>query len=880
MNEHPMKQSPVTPEIKPHKGISPLWILPILTILLAGWLVARAIHDSGERIQIYFSNAQGLVAGRTTIRYQGLEVGMVREIKLAPELDRIYVEADIYPNATRLLSDSTRFWLVKPTASLSGVSGLDALVSGNYIAIHPGNENEAEEEPPSVFYALDNAPSDLVSNGGLIISLQANDLGGLSIGSQIFYKKIPVGEVFSYQLDESAQSVLIQTSIKEEYRHLITSKSRFWNVSGVGTSLGFDGIDVHLESLSAMIGGAIAVDSPDGGEPVAQHSQFKLYKDLKTAGRGIPITITLPDENGINPSGTSIMYRGIEIGQVTHLQLSDDHAQILAHAAIQPSFSNLLTHGSQFILQETNLSLSGIENLPNLVKGNYLTLVPGDGERTRHFTALRKADYQKLQSHTIELALIAESAYGLSEGAPLLFRGVKIGSIKAIVLTEKQVEFQLTLDQQYESLIRSQNRFYVTSSVRAELNASAINVTLSPVKQLITGSISFISEGDKKIQPQYSLYANQSLAELAQYQQSGSQTLYLSAQTHPPVQAGSPLLYRNLMVGKVERFSLKPSGVEIAVNIDNQYRHLISDDTVFWNQSGVEINASLAGIQVQAGPLQSLLQGGIAFDRLPGIENRNGQFWKLYDSYQQAEKFGEAITLFAKTNSGIIQGTPIKYQGVQVGEVTKVLPSFTEPQVTFSARIQPEYAPFITRSNSVFWVAEAKVGLNGITNLDNLLTKTIEVKPGEGKTTHTFTLAEQPYHPEGVRFSLQSEEKGSISVDTPVLYRGMEVGRVTDIQLGAFADRVISTIEIAPQYAYLIRKNTVFWNTSGVDVSIGLSGANIKSGTFDSLVRGGIAFSTPEQKQLQAPAQSGDAFYLHPSAQDSWKHWKTAIPQP
>ncbi|NMT18557.1 MCE family protein, partial [Vibrio parahaemolyticus] len=89
--------------------ISPLWILPILTMLLAGWLVAKAIHDAGQRVQIYFSDAQGLIAGRTTIRYQGLEVGMVRDINLAEDLSNIYVDADIYPEATKLLNQNTRF---------------------------------------------------------------------------------------------------------------------------------------------------------------------------------------------------------------------------------------------------------------------------------------------------------------------------------------------------------------------------------------------------------------------------------------------------------------------------------------------------------------------------------------------------------------------------------------------------------------------------------------------------------------------------------------------------------------------------------------------------------------------------------------------------
>ncbi|MGT0148990.1 hypothetical protein ACT691_01580 [Vibrio metschnikovii] len=104
--------------------------------------------------------------------------------------------------------------------------------------------------------------------------------------------KNPIGEVFSYQLAKDAQSIVLQVSIESEYRHLITKTVVLERQAALVPRLGFDGIDVRLESLSALIGGAIAVDSPDGGEPAAQFSEFRLYKDLKTAGRGIPITIT------------------------------------------------------------------------------------------------------------------------------------------------------------------------------------------------------------------------------------------------------------------------------------------------------------------------------------------------------------------------------------------------------------------------------------------------------------------------------------------------------------------------------------------------------------------------------------------------------------
>ncbi|MBY7875621.1 MCE family protein [Vibrio fluvialis] len=878
MSNEPTKQKAYSPDVRRNKGISPLWILPILTMILAGWLVVKAIHDAGDRIQIYFSDAQGLVAGRTTIRYQGLEVGMVRDIKLSSDLNSIYVEADVYPEATRLLSADTRFWLVKPTASLSGVSGLDALVSGNYIAIQPGSNIDGQSDHPDEYHALDSAPSDLLANSGLTISLKASDLGGISIGSQIVYKKIPIGEVYSYQLDESAKSVIIQASIKNEYRHIITSESRFWNVSGVGTTVGFDGIDVRLESLSALIGGSIAVDSPDGGEPVEQNTQFRLYRDLKTAGRGIPVKIDLPDNNNINPSGAPIIYRGIEIGQITNLQLNND--KIVASAAVQPAFSDLLNSGSHFVLEEAKVSLTGVENLANLVKGNFLTLVPGEGDRARHFTAVRKAEFSQEQSRSVALKLIAESSFGLEKDAQILYRGVAVGSVTAVKLAADKVEFDVLIDKQYASLVRSQSRFYVTGSASAALTESGLSVSIPPAKQLLTGSISFVSEGSEKTQQSYRLYQNQSLAEIAKYNQSGSQTLQLFAPELPPVNAGSPLLYRNLKVGTVSSFKLTQSGVVIEAKIENQYKHLITSQTVFWSRSGVEVNASLSGVSIKAAPLQTLIQGGIEFDNINGVENKQGELWKLYPDYQQAQKYGEEIMLVAQGNTGITIGTPIKYNGVQVGEITDVLPDFSSPQVRFKARIQPTYAPYITKGGSVFWLAEAKVGLKGVSNLQNLISKAIEVKPGSGKATKQFTLSAMPYQTKGITFSLQSETRGSIDVGTPVLYRDIEVGRVTDVRLGNFADRVISTIEIESKYAYLVRENSLFWNTSGLDVSIGLSGANVKAGTLDSIVRGGITFATPEQKQLTAAAKAGQSFYLYPTPQEEWKKWRTAIPKP
>ncbi|GAB7228691.1 MCE family putative adhesion factor MAM7 [Vibrio rotiferianus] len=877
-------QNSYSPDVKKSIGLSPLWLLPILTMVLAGWLVVKSIHDAGQRVQIYFSDAAGLVAGRTTIRYQGLEVGIVRDINLSKDLSNIYVDADIYPEATKLLNENTRFWLVKPTASLSGVSGLDALVSGNYISIQPGNSKEYE----TTFHALDSAPTDLRVTQGLNIILKSKDLGGVSVGSQIVYKKIPIGEVYSYQLNEDAKSISIHANIQEQYRHIINNRSRFWNVSGIGASIGFDGVDVRLESMSALLGGAIAVDSPDDGEPVEENKQFRLYRDLKTAGRGIPIKIALPDDNNISGEGAPIMYRGIEIGQITDLGLSEGRELILASAAIQPAFSDMLTTNTKFILEEAKVSLSGVENITNLVRGNFLTIVPEQGDRARRFSAIRKTDFNQQQEKSIAIRLVSDNSFGLDTGANVLYKGIVVGSIINVGLLDKEsatqvkheVFMDVLIDHEFKHLIKSNNRFYVTGSASAELTESGLSVTVPPAKQLLTGSISFVSEGKESITSEYQLFQSASLAELAKYNQSGSQTLTLFANELPPISKGSPLLYRNLPVGSVSDFNLVDGGVIVKATIENRYAHLLTNQTVFWNRSGVEVEASLAGISVKAHPLKTLIKGGIAFDSIPGIENKIGQNWKLYNDQNKARKFGRIIELVTDGTQEVTKGMPINYQGVKVGEVTLVVPNFKQEHIDVTARILPEFVSDVAVTGSHFWLTEPEIGIGGVKNLDALVSKSISVEPGHGAEKFKFDLAKSQQAEKGVSFTLQSEQRGSVQVGTPILYRQMEVGSVTDVRLGEFADRIVTRIEIQPEYAYLVRQNSVFWNVSGVDVSIGITGANIKAGTFDSLVRGGIAFSTPEQSQIPPAAKDGQSFYLYPQADENWSKWRTAIPKP
>ena len=572
------------------------------------------------------------------------------------------------------------------------------------------------------------------------------------------------------------------------------------------------------------------------------------------------------------------MYRGLQIGKISDLKLDDKTNKIIAHAAIEPSMSDLLNSGSRLLLEEAQVSLSGVKNIGNLVRGNYLRLIPGEGEKIRHFTAITQNTLEEQQPGVAVFPLFADKSYGLKSGTVLRFRGIDVGHLTSVKLDGDQVRFDALIQPQYTHLVRSHSRFFIDGGIEANISNNGVDVSIPAADQLISSAISFTASGKPGIKNSYSLFKNRHLAKLADEQLKGFTSLTLVAKNLPPISEGSPVLYRNLQVGEITHFALKTSGVEINVNIQKKYRHLIDSNTVFWNRSGVEVEAGLNGVKIKAAPLSTLLKGGIAFDSINGVVNRSGNDYKLYPSLSDAQHFGVMITLTADDARSISKSTAIKYQGVVIGKVDNIEPNFDRNNVTVQARLFPQYAKIIARKNSYFWVVKPKISLSGSENLDSLLSSYIAVQPGNGLSAHNFKLGSAELFDAGKTFILESEDRGSVSEGTPLLYRDIQVGQVIKVALGALADRVLITIQIEQKYRHLIRTNSIFWNASGLNVDVGLTGAKVKAGTFDSLLRGGISFATPETHPLAQQATQGKHFLLNKEVNQQWLDWRTAIP--
>jgi paraquat-inducible protein B len=251
--------------------------------------------------------------------------------------------------------------------------------------------------------------------------------------------------------------------------------------------------------------------------------------------------------------------------------------------------------------------------------------------------------------------------------------------------------------------------------------------------------------------------------------------------------------------------------------------------------------------------------------------------------YDRISQYGPEITIRFRDASGIkVAQTPILYRGVQVGEVKDVRLSEDYRRVEVKARLRRS-AVAIAREGSVFWIVRPEVGIGNITGLATVLSgPEIQALPGSGEERTEFDgLESAPAALElkGLKIVVRTGQLGSLRRNSPVYYRGVEVGVVQEATLAPEGDRVHVHVLIRRRYAPLVRANSVFWNVSGVSVSGGvLKGVEVKLESLRSLAAGGISFATPDASAR--PARDGETFTLQPEGRDEWENWSPKIKLP
>ena len=338
-------------EVRPRRFLSIVWLVPLVAVIIGGWLAYRTISEQGPSITIIFKTAEGITAGKTKIQYKAIEAGTVDSVRLATDLSHVIVEATMVAEIAGHLNEGARFWVVQPEISLAGVTGLNTLVSGDYIAFEPG-----DGKPTTTFKGLDRPPIEIDESAGHRYYLTTETLGSISKGGPVYYKGVTVGKVVDTYLSKDQRAVTIEIFVNKPEEDLVREGTLFWNVSGIQLDLGdIINASVHVESLQSLVAGGIAFDNPPNpGAIVEEGATFQLLAkypkkliEVNPVQDGLILHLRA-ELLGSLKTGDPILYREFQVGQILRVRLSDDAATVDIDAVIEPRYAPLVKTNSVF----------------------------------------------------------------------------------------------------------------------------------------------------------------------------------------------------------------------------------------------------------------------------------------------------------------------------------------------------------------------------------------------------------------------------------------------------------------------------------------------------------------------------------------------------
>ncbi|RPA55388.1 MCE family protein [Shewanella vesiculosa] len=871
-----------SPKIVKKKLFSPIWLLPIVALILGAWLGVKSIKESGIEILIHFPSAAGIDIGKTLVKYQGLSVGKVTDIGIDDDLKGVNVKVVMDYRADPFLNKNTLFWLVKPKASITGVEGLDTLFSGNYIAIQPGDGRSATE-----FEAQREAPAILPGSEGIMIELKSPKLGSIDVGSPVFFRQAPVGSVVSYRLDGNKQ-IIISAFVQEQYAHLVNKDSHFWNVSGLKIDASLAGIKVSTESIASILAGGISFDTGSYTEKAQNGDAYILYQDELSAIGGVHFSLTATDNDGVN-EGTSIIYRGIAIGEIEKVSLTDTGVQFSAR--VEHQYQGLITSDSQFWLSGADLSLKGIKNLSRLVTGSVINVLPGTqaSDKAMQFELASEAP-DLLTQAKLKLTVVANTHTGVSNGAQVRYKQLPIGQITSINLSKdfSTVEYQIEILPEFKNLLTKGSFFIPESALAVDASLAGIKVKTRDVTTMLEGAISLIpSNSDTLIAPNSTLPLHESI-ESAQvlYAQQQMTHFTLTSIDGADLTEGSPIYYKKMQIGSVNKINwfAKTDKFNIDISIDNKFVALVKANTVFWRNDAVAINASLAGVDINVAPLKGAINGSIALGHID--ETANLQITqpnlRLYDTKSLALMQAKVINLILPVSTKVAEKAAIRYQGHKIGEISHVKLNQDLTTINAQAYIYGQYANHFSASDSEYFIVDAQISLAGINAPETLLTGPyIGVIPGNSLELVDSFVA-QPHAnfeasvpKDALSFQLVDDQLGSIKVGTPLFFRGIKVGQIDGYQLDKSGIEITLFAHVNAEYSHLINQSSQFWDASGIKLDIGLfSGAQLETGSLETILAGGIAFATRDTTSDSNGIDATSRFPLHKNMQDEWIQWR------
>jgi|TARA_R110002033_G_scaffold20278_4_gene51246 paraquat-inducible protein B len=879
MSEEKIETLVYEPKTTDNKSISFIWLLPLVVLMILGWIAYESYTKKGTNISVIFKSAEDLKEGVTPLEYKGLVLGKVTKIEIN-DLNSVKVNILVNSDVAKYVAtEGTSFWIKKPTISLTKVSGLGTLLSGNKIELYPKYKTLKEYDnanPQYEFTGLDTKPSLLEDTDGYYVNILSRGEDLIEVETPIFYNRFQIGEISSKEFKDG--KVYLKAYIYDKYTYLINKSSQFVMNKALKVNFGPGGLNLEVSSLYSAIVGGITVETPlKDAQKIKEDKYYILSDDKKEFIERTPISLKFTDAKGIGIN-TLIMYKGVEVGKVDDLQLTQDN--IIAKAYIYKKYDYLLTDNSSFNIEETEVSLDGVKNLNSIVSGNYLTIDYKKGKPKDSFEIVNSS-MEKVDNDLV-ITLKTQNLNSITKNSKLYFKNIPIGKVLDYSLSSdlKHVNISLLVKEKYKKLINNKSLFYDMSSKLLELKNLDLDINYTGIKPLIDGGIALV-EVDRKAKyskKSFKLYSSYKDVQALKREYSHGSYLNTYFDNGFNLKVNQAISYKNQEIGFVKSIKFGEEKSKVKLFIYKKYMKYISKKSRFYKKDAIKVDASLGGVLFEVDNLSSLLYGSLELDN---SSKTSFPRYEIYSSYDDMKNFSNTISILFDDVEGLRQQfSKLNYKGVDIGKVSNVL---LTPQNKVLVKIQvfKNYDRF-SKEGTIFYLKKPKVSLNEVKNIGStILPVDIGViSSNKSSFQNSFigydSLEDIKKIDNGEIIRVTSIFPTKLNVDAPIYYKNVQIGKINKINLSKDGSKTLIDCFISDKYKHLIRKNSTFHDISGFKLKFSIfTGTEIETNTFTSILKGGLLVVTP--LKYDKVATINDTFLLKKELNEDWEKINPSI---
>ncbi len=575
-------------------------------------------QEPGVHLTLKAKELKSVTVG-SGVFYKEQKVGNVQSLQPQGP-DAFDISIFIEPEYAQYVSQDSRFWHasgVKISAGLQGVKietpAIQALLKGG-IAFDTGILKDSDTPSNGSEFSLYDS-QDIAKQRVEFTLAYPPQLTDIKPDMRIIYQDLEIGSLHATSTD--GKVAYAQGGLLPEYQFLLTNSAQFFLVK---PEISLSGIT----DTTALFGGAYV--SLYAGEGTAQKefvlSQHPPKKPLHA--EGLQLVLKAAHGGGISRY-SKVSYRGITVGQIDNVALSEEPEYVDVHITIDSEHQHLISPFTRFynaggINVQGNIANFSVktETLDSVVKGGISFLNP-DVVEQQDLAVEEGISYRlfvdQYQAKTAgkSISIYFKDYADVKAGMPIIHRGQQVGELNKLIFKEDDLGVTAIgfLNDLGKGLAKKGSQFWLD---RPQVGL----VGNKNVSELISGGSISMLPGDGQPTEHFVAKSYEPAVKSLAY----GLNLTLKAKARGSLRVGNPVLYRQVKVGEVIGVELAPTAdhVLIYLNIPERFAPLVQTNSKFWNASGLKFDGGLfSGVSVEASTIETLIAGGIEFATPPEL---------------------------------------------------------------------------------------------------------------------------------------------------------------------------------------------------------------------------------------------------------------------